>query len=459
MVNSNAVSISQYIEYKNLTENLEIIVEFSKVQTWLDLREGADGNADGYDDPMRFILSEFKGSGTKTNPYLISKEADLLTLAYNVNVKGINYKGVVFKSNEKNMILNFNGYYFTPIGTETVNFEGIILGDNLTIRNINIVGGSNIGLFRTLGSNAEIKAINLYGQISGNNLVGSIAGTNNGTIVGVSNNMTITSLNRKLDTNNIVGGLVALNNATISRSYNTGKITSTATKVAGIAAVNNYRIENVYNEARVYANFKHENLIVAGLVAVNNSYVGFGYNNSNVSATETEATIIGTSLNAENVYYNANLITSTSVLGEAKTRDELINKENEIYANWNFETIWYFEEYKNALPKLNIVYEYRGSLTINVEFTEDFKETEKMILVDVTNLNSLYSIALSEQRNTVTINELSLGTYKLHIYSLFGTAINLDKTEIIFEEGINNITLLIRVSKTITNGYHCGLIV
>lgn len=458
-VNSNAVSISQYIEYKNLTENLEVIVEFSKVQTWLDLREGADGNADGYNDPMRFILSEFKGSGTKTNPYLISKEADLLTLAYNVNVKGISYKGVVFKSNEKDMILNFNGYYFTPIGTETVNFEGIILGDNLTIRNINIVGGSNIGLFRTLGSNAEIKAINLYGQISGNNLVGSIAGTNNGTIVGVSNNMTITTLNRKLDTNNIVGGLVALNNGTISRSYNTGKITSTATKVAGIAAVNNYRIENVYNEARVYANFKHENLIVAGLVAVNNSYVGFGYNNSNVSATETEATIIGTSLNAENVYYNANLITSTSVLGEAKTRDELINKENEIYANWNFETIWYFEEYKNALPKLNIVYEYRGSLTINVEFTEDFKETEKMILVDVTNLNSLYSIALSEQRNTVTINELSLGTYKLHIYSLLGTAINVEKTEIIFEEGINNITLLIRLSKTLTNGYHCGLIV
>ena len=261
------------------------------------------------------MLSNFVGLGTQSNPYLISSVNDILTIAYKTNVENNSFDGVYFKSVRNDLTLDFSGYYFEAIGNDNTNCNGFILGDNLTLKNIKITGGSNIGVFKTLGENAIIKGVNISGNISGNDIVGGICGTNNGTIEGVVNNMIISTYNGVDRETNIVGGICAINNGVISRSYNGASINSSAVLIGGICAINKGNIQNIYNEGQIVSNLNIATNI-AGLVANNQGTVKFGYNNARIYSLVSNSTLVvcGTSMDTTGtsgeLYFNTNKLTT-----------------------------------------------------------------------------------------------------------------------------------------------------
>jgi len=458
-LNGKTISNLQVTNLKQIIANSVVVITFEKVETWLDENENGD---------LKFVLSTFKGLGTQTSPYIISSINHILTIAYKVNVENMDFSGVYFKTSKPDLELDFEKYYFNAIGNDTTSFNGVLIGDNLTLKNIKITGGENVGLFKTLGENALIKGVQLTGSIVANDLVGSVCGTNNGTIEGVYSNMTITTYNGVTRQTNIVGGICAINNGTITRSYYTNGIASSAVKIGGISGVNNSTIENIYNEGHIISTFVHEGTeqVIAGIVAENNGTIKFGYNNSRVYSNINNASLIvvGTCLNkqgnASELYFNSKMLTSS--IGEGKTYDELkgiATKSNPLYANWDFNKVWYFKQNVYDLPKLNIAYEYKADITFSVEFSEGFNDNEKLLLVEVSNGSNLnYAIMLSAANPSASLKGLPAGTYTVKVTSLLGSLITIENSEITLLEGVNNAKATIKVTKTSTNGYYAGIV-
>lgn len=455
-INGEVSSTTQVLQLNNILENKQIVINFEKVETWLDTKDGE----------LKFALSNFVGLGTETSPYIISSMNDILTIAYKVNVENNSFDGVYFKAVRTDMILDFSGYYFEAIGNDDTCFNGVILGDNLTLRNIKITGGNNVGLFKTLGANAVIKGITVSGNICGNDIVGGICGTNNGTLEGVVNSMIISTYNGVNRETNVVGGVCAINNGVISRSYNSANINSSAVLIGGVCAINTGSIENIYNEGQIVNSYNIAT-VISGIVANNQGSVSFGYNNARVYTVVTNSSLVvcGTSMDtsgtSSELYFNTNKLTTS--FGVGKSYDELKgvnNVVNPLYANWDFVKVWSFKDNVYDLPKLNVAYEYRADITFSVEFGEGFTDNEKIVLIEVSNgENTNYTIALTAGNSKATLKGLSADTYTVRVISLIGTQVTNQNAEIVLEEGIKNIEVSIVVSKINTNGYHASVII
>ncbi len=443
---------------ETIKENLTFNIDFEKVETWLDVNEE--------NTPIHFMLNDFGGAGTKNSPYIIGSVNDFLTLAYNVNILKQSYTNTYFKTKTLDLTLDFSRYYFSSIGTEETNFDGIILGNNLTLKGIKIVGNSNVGLFKTLGENAVIRSINISsGEIDGNYLVGSICGTNNGSIIGCSNSANIKHENYAEDENNIVGGICAINNNLISRSYNAGTLNSVSYLTAGICAINNSIIENIYNVGYIYnENLIANNLTLAGICAKNSGTISLGYNDCRINCYNEKATISGTTINnggtTTNVYYNSTKLTAQ--IGESKTYEELSNKDSAIYQSFDFKKVWYFDNRYVGLPKLNTVYEYSATITFVVTFSDNIKVNERLLLIELTNRNDLsYCVVAKNNETIVSLYNLNEGEYYMNLISLLGNEITLDKDlkVILNEEVGENITININLTSVGTRGYYGNIII
>ncbi|MGN1207903.1 MAG: hypothetical protein ACI4TI_00340, partial [Christensenellales bacterium] len=365
-----------YIKIENLKEDLNIVVEFKKLASWLDVDEN--------NEPLYFSLSKFGGLGTSENPYLISSLNDFLTMAYNVNILNVDYSNVYFKAIRRDMTLNFARYYFNPI----TNFNGTILGDNLTLQGIKICANQEVGVFKVLGANALIKSIVVEGSIEGNFKVGSIAAVNNGTIIGCANKAIITNNNNYFDDKNITGGICAENNGKILRCYNLGSIYATSVKTAGICAINNGEIENIYNTGTIYSLSEFESdVVVAGICAQNNSSIKIGYVDSRIINKNSNqfVEIVGTAKNSSgnysDLYFNSNKLNLISA--DAKTFNELSDNQNAIYENFD-KDVWLFSG-AGLLPVLKVMYEYLGSVSFSITFDDNLTEKEKLVMVELSN--------------------------------------------------------------------------
>ena len=446
-VNGNVVELKSLINLSNIKEDLSISVSFLKLSTWLDLGEE--------NMPIHFALTKFSGTGTENNPYIISNINDFLTLAYNVNVKNFDYTGVYFKASQRDLKLNFARYYFDPIN----NFNGTILGDNLTLSGIKIYANSGAGLFKTLGANALIKTVNVEGQIEGNNLVASIACENNGTILGCSNKATILNNNNYYNENNITAGICAINNGTISRCYNAGQIEASSKLVAGICAINNGTIDNIYNIGMIIIdNDFVENSVASGICAENSNVIQIGYNSSRIinALSNNKVTIVGTvknsSGNYQSLYFNKNMLGLDS--SDGRTFNELTDIQNEIYQNFD-KNIWEFIE--NALPTLKVCYEYLGTITFTVTFDENLSENEKLVLLELTDgQDQNFGLALKNQNRVYKISNLTKGTYKIRLKSVVGSAVSTENSlEIVLNENTSELVeVKITLTKSKANGYY-----
>ncbi len=143
--------------------------------------------ADSWQDYAQdFVPSNIGNNGTASAPYIISTPAHLAYMAQQVNAGTTNYQGVYFKLGSN---LNLTGHDWEPIGTyegsefqatRSKVFQGIFDGNNLTVSNIKITTeyhGMHAGLFGSLFNGAQIKNLNLQGQVDGYTYVGAIAGS------------------------------------------------------------------------------------------------------------------------------------------------------------------------------------------------------------------------------------------------------------------------------------------
>ena len=107
------------------------------VTSFIQLSVSADGDVwDGT------VSASIAGSGTETDPYLISSGADLKFFANDVN-SGNDYATKYIKLTEN---LDLDNLSFDPIGNTDAYFRGYFDGDNHTIKNLKIVSTSNKGI-------------------------------------------------------------------------------------------------------------------------------------------------------------------------------------------------------------------------------------------------------------------------------------------------------------------------
>ena len=157
---------------------------------------------------------------TAGNVYSISSLTDLNKLASLVN-SGQTSNCTFILTNDIDMS-NFPGY--TPIGTESNQFNGTFYGNGHVISNLSIsaAGTSYVGLFGVTGSSARILDLGIENAIvSGGNYVGVIAGNSAGTITNC-----YVKGNVKVNGNGGYKGVIAgYSTNTIQSCYTSGSVT------------------------------------------------------------------------------------------------------------------------------------------------------------------------------------------------------------------------------------------
>ena len=119
---------------------------------------------DGYwTDAGNYATSFAGGSGTSTDPYLISTPQQLAYLSYLVNNTSTNsqYRSLYY---EQTADIDLSAYYWVPIGYDTQgtnDFRGCFNGGNFTISNIYINNYNYRGLFGYASLNSVIENVNV----------------------------------------------------------------------------------------------------------------------------------------------------------------------------------------------------------------------------------------------------------------------------------------------------------
>ena len=114
-----------------------------------------------------------KGSGSKSNPYIVSTPEEFLNVA--------RFNGRCFKQTKD---LDFSSTDFIPLFTAEDPFTGVYDGNDKTVKNISNNGSSdNTGFFRVIGANGVVKNLKFKDcLIAGNKRVGIVAGYSIGEI-------------------------------------------------------------------------------------------------------------------------------------------------------------------------------------------------------------------------------------------------------------------------------------
>ena len=204
------------------------------------------------------------GSGTQIEPYLISNGEELAYLAQQVN-NGTTYEGVYFQLTSD---INLNNQQWTPIGTYTNSFRGILDGAGHTIGNARVTISSlatsvtSYGIFGSIGGgnsdtelrNIQFENINITLTANGNTAntntekgynVGFVTGTmfKNSTVknvivkgCSVTDTNTITIRNNSYQV--LVGGIA-------------GDARNSSTSTTDPGSGNRYLIENCYVDAEI----------------------------------------------------------------------------------------------------------------------------------------------------------------------------------------------------------------
>jgi len=304
-----------------------------------------------------------KGTGTKTNPYLIENAAQLAHLAYYVNngTDAVNYVVGSGKYWKLTIDINLNSLSWNPIGylisaTDHYEFGGHFDGGEHTIANLVTSGKNNAGLFgRMSGGSVENVGITgsstITGQVSTGGIVGwttgdvtikrcyntatvSSATSNAGGIIGAVSegniafidcyNTGAVSVSSSSNNENNVGGIVGVippfvGNATFDNCYNTGDISATHTSsywcnvggIVGIAASAdiNTTINNCYNTGKIHGTSTATVPRVGGITGQCTGPVNNCYNTGNISTGYPTfgggiiGYIVGGGSSAKNCYY------------------------------------------------------------------------------------------------------------------------------------------------------------
>ena len=341
------------------------------IDTWL----GGDNDGSGYyfdyesETSNKIVLRSTekypidttftKGSGTKENPYLIYSAEDMKQISAMPTEQ--NYYKLM---ND----IDYNNKHYYMIGTSTNVFSGMFEGGAHTLKNINIYGYDNIGLFgyikgKDSDNYATITGLNIKNiKVNGNKYVGGIvgyiydygklneltvSGDVNGTgdyvggIIGyVNTSGGITSLisNTNVSGSNYVGGLIGYksNGSSIQGIVESGTISGTnyvyGNGKGAVEYVNEKVVvkstgssfgmggtefsESYYNNLQYYGNLKLNSKVVietpySGDIDASGYY--FNYNNDGTDIIVVKANNSSQSSTTGNVVY-----TKTVTAGDDK---------------------------------------------------------------------------------------------------------------------------------------------
>ena len=352
--------------------------------------------------------------------------------------------------------IDFSNVTFTPIGTSSKPFTGIIDGNNKKIKNIKVKGNdytgiigyvkggaiSNIGFENVVveaSSSAGIIGYMTYGNVSnvysynsnvtGKNNVGSLVGYFNSSTM--SDSFSISSVSA----DNNVGGLVGYSNlSNIYRSYNKGTI-SAKNNVGGIVGFTYYsNLKELYNEGRVTGT-----LSVGGIVGnMNTTNLNNSYNIANISGSNAGG-IAGSLENntSSNFYntYNIGSITGTNIGGiigyavVSNTNMKLYNnydiKDNTpIFGNINID---YTSSSELSQSNMKSSSYYNGFDFSNVWNMKTYPELKS--IKHPTNIilsNTIYNVSVGE-KITLDASIVSDSINKIAIYSLSNSNAKISK--------------------------------
>ena len=249
-------------------------------------------------DPIIFNL---KGSGTESDPYLISSYEDWKMATIKSDLVG-----VVFKLTKD---IDFTGKNFYMLGSIKNKFSGILDGNGHTLTGIASKGGSYQGIIGYMDSadavvknlkvnNANITNVTSYSGI----LVGCI---NKGTIKDVEvTNSKITSEFK--DINSFIGGIVGYNYGIIEGINTTNVTVEGGNYIGGIVGGNQETIKGI--------NIKNEKVTGNGSVG---GVIGGGGSSSGTASTILEVVLQGEITGNNNVNGVAGSVysgTTTSII-------------------------------------------------------------------------------------------------------------------------------------------------
>ena len=243
------------------------------------------------------------GSGTSLNPYLISTEADVNSLASYLHTTSNSYTSSTYFVLTNNITLTSSN--FTPIGTKTDPGTGIgqpfnchFNGNGYIISNLSITGTSDICGFFGYTSGAYISNLGLTNvSVTGGSKIGGLVGftANNGT--NSISNCYVTGTITSTTTNGMsIGGLIGLNNVSgtnaISNCYFTGTVTGSTTSsyVGGlVGTTEGGTFNNCFTGATVTGN-----QYVGGLAGSSSDLsLSYCYTTGNVVAIGTGSRYLG----------------------------------------------------------------------------------------------------------------------------------------------------------------------
>jgi trimeric autotransporter adhesin len=226
-----------------------------------------------------------------------------------------------------------SGAGFTPIGTRTTPFTGVVDGLGHAINDLSIARSTtnDVGLFGYT-FNAAIQNIGLTGgSVSGASYVGGLVGYNyGGTIsntyatsgskgsnfvgglVGVNYGGTITSsyATGAVSGAAAVGGLVGFSSGSIKMSYATGSVTGTGIHVGGLVGKNYGSISGTYATGTV-----HGSSYVGGLVGGNYGAITDSYATGTVSGGSYTGGLVGRNYGSISVTYATGTVHGSSYVG------------------------------------------------------------------------------------------------------------------------------------------------
>lgn len=220
-------------------------------------------------------------------------------------------------------LLYNSGSGFTPLGTSSTPFSGILNGNGHKISYIfiNRPDSDYVGLFGAVGTSSIIKNIGVVNvEITGANAVGGLVGQNN--------------------------------NATISSTHSSGVVTGSG-RTGGLVGLNNGDIFNSYSSATTTSD-----LISGGLVGENNNNISNSFSFGVVGGRGAVGGLVATSTGGSviNSFWDTEASSaSTSATGTGKTTSQLKTRSTFTGASWNFDTTWGIDtnpEKNNGYPYL-----------------------------------------------------------------------------------------------------------
>ncbi len=302
------------------------VITQNDVGKYIKLKVTASGSATGSaTSGAKGSVSLFSGGdGTIYSPYQIANKKQFMLL----DAIGINTSGKYYEL-ASDIVLEQNRYISSV-------FFGKLNGNGHTVT-LDIEMSEElqgVGLFAKIGTNAEIRNLNVTGRIS------APAADYAGGIVGINGYATISACSSSVAVNahTYAGGIVGANSGTIEKcGIASGHVTGGA-MTGGLAGIN-YRdgvIQNCYARTNVFANGNE-----GGLLGWNEGTVAYCYSAGKVDGYNNIGGLVGHNDGGtvSDSYYDKDVSGQKDTgRGTPKTTSQMQTKST--YADWDFTSVW-----------------------------------------------------------------------------------------------------------------------